>query len=64
MVGYNTAIVKGIMLNPNNKDANLETIKLKSGITETEEILVEGEKSLIEFHPDKKVFNVGSGPHI
>ena len=59
MVGYNTAIVKGIMLNPKNKEINLETIKLKSGITETEEILVEGEKSRIEFHPDKKVFNVG-----
>ncbi|MFC2093666.1 TonB-dependent receptor domain-containing protein [Bacteroidota bacterium] len=59
MVGYNTAIVKGLMLNPNNKEINLETITLKSGITETEEILVEGEKSFIEFHPDKRVFNVG-----
>ncbi len=59
MVGYNTAVVKGIKLNPRNKEINLETIKLKSGITETEEILVEGEKSFIEFHPDKKIFNVG-----
>ena len=58
MIGYNTAVVKGLILNPNNNEIYLETIKLKVGITETEEILVEGEKSLIEFHPDKKVFNV------
>ena len=58
MIGYNTAVVKGLILNPNNNEIYLETIKLKAGITETEEILVEGEKSLIEFHPDKKVFNV------
>jgi len=59
LVGYNYSIVSGITINPNNLNVNVEPVKLSTGSTTTEEIVVEGEKSQIEFHPDKKVFNVG-----
>lgn len=58
IVGYNFATVSGIAVNPNSTSVVLEPVKLTTGNATTEEILVEGEKSLIEFHPDKKVFNV------
>ncbi|MCI0448355.1 MAG: TonB-dependent receptor [Chlorobi bacterium] len=58
VVGYNFATVSGIIINQDNKTVTLEPIGLTSGTTTTEEIVVEGEKSLIEFKPDKKIFNV------
>ena len=58
IVGYNFATVSGISINRDNKDITLDPIKLTQGTTTTEEIIVEDEKSLIEFKPDKKVFNV------
>ncbi|MBL8016763.1 MAG: TonB-dependent receptor [Ignavibacteria bacterium] len=59
LVGYNFAVVSGITVNPNSVDVTVEPIKLSTGGTSTEEIVVESEKSQIEFKPDKKVFNVG-----
>ncbi len=59
LVGYNILVISGITVNPNSLVVTLEPIKLSSGTTTTEEIVVESEKSQIEFHPDKKVFNVG-----
>lgn len=59
LVGYNYSIVSGITVNPNSLNVTVEPIKLSTGTTTTDEIVVESEKSQIEFHPDKKVFNVG-----
>jgi outer membrane receptor protein involved in Fe transport len=59
--GYNTFIISGIVLNPSNTDVTIKTVELSSSSSVTEEILVESEKSNIEFKPDKKVFNVGKG---
>ncbi|MEO8512014.1 MAG: TonB-dependent receptor [Ignavibacteria bacterium] len=58
LVGYNFSMVSGVTINPENLNAVIEPIKLSTGSTTTEEIVVESEKSLIEFKPDKKVFNV------
>lgn len=59
LVGYNFSVVSGIGLNPNSLNVTLDPIKLSTGTTTTDEIVVESEKSQIEFKPDKKVFNVG-----
>ena len=58
IVGYNFAVISGIAVNPNSVNVTLDPVKLSSSSTTTEEIVVEGEKSMIEFRPDKKVFNV------
>ncbi len=59
LVGYNYSIVSGVTVNPSSINVTLDPIKLSTGTTTTDEIVVEGEKSQIEFKPDKKVFNVG-----
>ncbi len=58
LVGYNLSVVSGVNVNPNSLNVTLDPIKLSNSTTTTGEILVEGEKNLIEFRPDKKVFNV------
>jgi outer membrane receptor protein involved in Fe transport len=58
IVGYNFAVVTGLNININNPDIALEPIVLLQSTATTEEIVVEGEKSIIELKPDKKVFNV------
>lgn len=58
IVGYNFGMVSGITVNKDNPVVELEPVKLSLGETTTEEIVVEGEKSFIEFRPDKKVINV------
>ncbi len=58
LVGYSFAVISGINITPENLALTLDPIKLSSGSTTTEEIVVEGEKSLFEFKADKKVFNV------
>ncbi|MCC6865940.1 MAG: TonB-dependent receptor [Ignavibacteria bacterium] len=58
LVGYTPAYFSNININPANQTVSLEPIKLSTGNTTTEEIVVEGEKSTIEFKPDKKVFNI------
>lgn len=63
LVGYNFAVVSGITLNPNSTVINLDPVKLSTGTTTTEEIVVESEKSMIEFRPDKKIFNVSKNPN-
>lgn len=58
LVGYNLSILSGVAINPNSLSVTLDPIKLSTGSTTTDEIVVESEKSFIEFKPDKKVFNV------
>lgn len=58
LVGYNFAVVSGVQITDAQSVVAINPIKLGQGETTTEEIVVEGEKSLIEFKPDKRVFNV------
>jgi outer membrane receptor protein involved in Fe transport len=58
IVGYNFAVVSGIVVNRDKNDIILDPVKLSLSNTTTEEIVVEDEKSLIELKPDKKVINV------
>ena len=58
-IGYNTAVVRGITLSDSKNSVDLGTIKLKSGETITEEIVVESEDPPIQFTAEKKIFNVG-----
>lgn len=62
IVGYSFAVVKGIKLDAGNSAIELEPIKLAQGTATTEEILVESEKSEIQFQADKKIFNVSQNP--
>src|SRR5262245_3960441 len=62
LVGYSFAIVRGITLSAEKPDAVLDPIRLSAGTTTTEEILVESEKSAVQFQADKKIFNVGQNP--
>ncbi|MEO8666732.1 MAG: TonB-dependent receptor [Ignavibacteria bacterium] len=64
IVGYSKAVLKGIVINTDKPEAILEPISLKSGETETEEIVVEGERSAIEFKGEKKIFNVEKGMNV
>jgi outer membrane receptor protein involved in Fe transport len=57
LTGYSKSYARGISLSGDNANVNLD-IKLKSGTTTTEEIVVESEKSDIELKPDRRVFNV------
>lgn len=56
-VGYSSKIISGILVMPKKPEITLDTIKLKQGVT-TEEIDVTADKSIIEFTPEKKIFNV------
>lgn len=57
LTGYSKSYARGITLDENNSSQALD-LKLKSGTTTTEEIVVESEKSDIELKPDRRVFNV------
>ena len=57
-IGYNGAVNNRILLR--KAALTLDTIRLSSGTNVTEEIKVEDERSMIEFQPGKKVFNVGN----
>jgi 5-hydroxyisourate hydrolase-like protein (transthyretin family) len=60
MVGYSTAVVRGISVTAANYNITLSPISLKTGETTTEDINVETEKSDVQFSAEKKIFNVGN----
>jgi outer membrane receptor protein involved in Fe transport len=61
-VGYSIMNFKGVTVSSDKPNVTLDPIKLTAGTTTTEEILVETEKSAIEFDGDKKVFNMSQNP--
>ncbi|MCI0448353.1 MAG: TonB-dependent receptor [Chlorobi bacterium] len=61
-VGYNFVTVKGIVLSEKKPIVTLDPIKLTEGTASMEEILVEAEKSPIQFEGEKKIFNVSQNP--
>jgi len=56
-IGYQD-ITKDITISNENPNINLGNITLNTGTLQTEEIVVQSERSAIEFNADKKVFNV------
>lgn len=58
LTGYNRKILPVDMINPESKNASLDTLFLNSG-TETEEIVVQSERPFMELKGEKKIFNVG-----
>lgn len=63
IAGYNRKGTNINLTDASQKVINLDTIYMNSG-TETEEIVVEGEKSFIEFDAEKKIFNVENNMNV
>lgn len=63
IAGYNRKGTNINLTDPSQKVINLDTVYMNSG-TETEEIVVEGEKSFIEFDAEKKIFNVENNMNV
>jgi hypothetical protein len=61
-VGYNIVNVRGVILSGDKPSSELQPVNLNAGTATTEEILVESEKSAIQFDGDKKIFNVSQNP--
>ncbi len=62
LTGYNK-LIRPVIFKPEEKELNLDTIFLKTG-TETDEIVVEGEKPFMELKGEKKVFNVDQNMNV
>ncbi len=58
-VGYKKLLVPNILLTPNQKIANIGTVKIEPSVTSINEVVVTGNKS-IEYKIDKKVVDVSS----
>lgn len=63
IAGYNRKGTNINLTDASQKIIDLDTIYMNSG-TETEEIVVEGEKSFIEFDAEKKIFNVENNMNV
>lgn len=61
-VGYSVSFVNKVAVSPKEPYVTLDTIRLKQGTATTEEIEVTSERSVIEFTPEKKIFNVEQSP--
>ncbi|MGM0550718.1 MAG: TonB-dependent receptor domain-containing protein [Bacteroidota bacterium] len=58
-IGFERAMVDGVILNPRNKLVTLETIELVAASTELDEAVVTAEHSHMNFKLDRKIVNVG-----
>lgn len=58
MIGFNTAVVNDVTVSASSSNVNVGQVRLSSGETRTDEIVIEGERSRIEFRGDRRVFNV------
>ncbi|TAE51365.1 MAG: TonB-dependent receptor [Bacteroidetes bacterium] len=58
-MGYQTAVFPDISLKSAADEADLGTIALELKALDIEEVVIEGEKSSMEFSLDKRIFNVG-----
>ena len=60
LIGYSTAVVRGISITAEKSAVDLGKIQLKPGETVTDEILVEEEKPEVQITAEKKIFNVSN----
>ncbi|MFD1141537.1 TonB-dependent receptor domain-containing protein [Larkinella insperata] len=58
-IGYKSLKKPGIRLSRENSPLDLGTIKLAASASTLAEVVVQGEKSTMEFSLDKRIFNVG-----
>lgn len=58
-VEFNTYVSPPIILNGSDL-FELEPIRLETRINDLEEVVIRGEKAMVEVHPDKMVYNVSS----
>ncbi len=58
LIGYSTAVVRGITITNEKSAINIGKILLKPGETITDEILVEEETPEVQITAEKKIFNV------
>lgn len=58
LVGYSSTSHTGVVVNSDNSDVTIDTVRLKEGGTTTEEIEVTAERGPLQIMPDKKIFNV------
>lgn len=57
-IGYKDFRVNNVMVNPRKPEQTLETVKLKPISENIEEVVVTGQKSMLQSNLDKKVINV------
>jgi len=57
-IGYESKVLSDLSVN--QADVNLGDIRLGAGAVELDEVIVQGEKSTVQFSLDKRVYNVGS----
>lgn len=58
LIGYSEKYVDNIQITPQSTDKRLEKIKLSNSSQMLSEVLITGEKAMVEMSVDKKVFNV------
>ena len=58
-VEFNTFVSEPIQLNGSNR-VEFDQINLKARINDLEEVVIKGEKAMVEVHPDKMVYNVSA----
>ena len=58
LIGYSTAVLRGINITATKTNVDLGKIELKAGETVTEEIVVEEEAPEVQITAEKKTFNV------
>jgi len=58
-VEFNTYVTEPIEMSGTNR-VDLESIQLESRLNDLEEVVIKGEKAMIEVHPDKMVVNVSA----
>lgn len=56
-IGYETQTIDNVQLTDKNKNINLGTIKLANGTKMLNEVVVEGQKSVIEERVDRTIYN-------
>ncbi len=58
-IAYETKEVADVSLTPKESRVDLGVIRLKSALTELEEVVVQAERTQMQLNLDKKVYNVG-----
>ncbi|GAB3342995.1 outer membrane beta-barrel family protein [Larkinella ripae] len=58
-IGYKSLKKPGIRLSRENSPLDIGTLKLAASASTLDEVVVQGEKSTMEFSLDKRIFNVG-----
>jgi outer membrane receptor protein involved in Fe transport len=61
-IGYEERILSNITINSNNTQLEMGTVTLAPGSITVEGVTITAEKNIIQFTPEKKIFNVSETP--